>query len=110
MNHPQPPTRIYTDNSTAADFFNKNIQLKHSKAWDMNLHWLRDQENKKHFQVMWNKGKNNYADYHTKNHAISHHRKMRQYYVRDVLNSLFTRIKNIKNFDIKNEHESARVC
>ena len=43
---------------------------------------------------MWNKGKNNYADYHTKNHAISHHRKMRQYYVRDVLNSLFTRIKS----------------
>ena len=77
MNHPQPKTRIMTDNSTAAGFVNNNINLKQSKSWDMNLHWLRDQENKKKFQVIWKRGKDIYADYHTKNHALQHHRKMR---------------------------------
>ena len=96
MNHPQPITHIYTDNSTAAGFINKNIQLKHSKAWDMNLHWLRNQEQRSHFQVKLKKGKNILADYYTKNHAISHHRQMRPFYVRDVINVLFSNLKYIK--------------
>ena len=45
MNHPQHIITIYTDNSTAAAFVNKNIQMKQSKSRDMNLHWLRDNEN-----------------------------------------------------------------
>ena len=52
MGHPQPPTIIHTDNSTTHGFANKNIQLKKSKSWDMNLHWLRNQEQKKQFKVV----------------------------------------------------------
>ena len=41
LNHPQPPTPIKTDNSTACDFINDNIHQKRSKSWDMIYYWLK---------------------------------------------------------------------
>ena len=38
MGHSQPVTVIITDNSTAAGYVDKSINLKQSKSWDMNLH------------------------------------------------------------------------
>ena len=35
LNHPQPPTPIKTDNSTANGFIHNNIHQKRSKSWDM---------------------------------------------------------------------------
>ena len=32
------PTPLRTDNSTSSGFVNKNMQMKQSKAWDMQLH------------------------------------------------------------------------
>ena len=49
----------------------------------MNLHWLRDRENRKQFKVSWKKGSENGADYFTKHHPTVHHRKTRPKYVRD---------------------------
>lgn len=63
MGHPQPPTPIVTDDAVAAGFVNKNIQLKKAKSLDMHLHWLRDRENQKQFDVIWKKQTNNGADY-----------------------------------------------
>ena len=83
MGHPQLPIPIKTDNSTATGFVNGNIQLKKSKAWDMKLHWLRDPYNKQFFDVFWDKGKDNDADYFTKHHPTSHHRLHRPTYVQD---------------------------
>ena len=100
MGHKQnQPTPIQTDNSTSAGFVNKNMQMRHSKAWDMNLHWLRDKENSKFFDVFWDNGPNNGADYFTKHHPTAHHRRVRldRKYIRDVhkdlqqkINSLFS--------------------
>ena len=67
MGHPQPLTIIKNDNSTAVGFTNKNIQLKQSKSWDMNLHWLQDREKRKHFKIMWERGAANTTDYLKKN-------------------------------------------
>ena len=38
MGHPQPPTPIKIDNSTASGFVHDNIQMKRSKSWDMRYH------------------------------------------------------------------------
>ena len=81
LNHPQPPTLVKTDNSTAESFVNKHIKQKRSKSWDMRFHWLRDQETQNNFKIYWDKSKNNYADYFTKHHAPSHHQKMRPIYL-----------------------------
>ena len=40
------------------------------------MHWLRDRENQKQFDLVWDKGMNNYADYATKRHPTTYHVKM----------------------------------
>ena len=83
LGHPQPPTTINTDNSTTVGFTNKTMQMKRSKSWDMNMHWLRNREERKHFKVQWAKGSNNAVDYFTKHHPTVHHRSERRKYIRD---------------------------
>ena len=85
LGHPQPPTPLKTDNSTATGFVYDNIHQKRSKAWDMRYHWLRDRLTQQQFNIFWEKGVTNDADYFTKHHATSHHRAQRVKYVRDKL-------------------------
>jgi len=77
LDHPQPPTKVKTDNSTAASFVNKSIKQKRSKSWDMRFHWLRDRSAQEQYDIYWKEGIDNNADYYTKHHAPSHHLKMR---------------------------------
>ena len=88
LGHPQPPTPIKVDNSTAAGFVNNKITQKKSKAWDMRFHWLRDRETYKEMKVYWHEGKNNDADYFTKTHTTPHHRSKRPNYVQDKINCI----------------------
>ena len=85
LGHPQPPTPIKTDNSTATGFVHNNIQQKRSKSWDMRYYWLRDKMAQQQFNIFWDKGANNHADYPTKHHPTKHHVNIRkkQQYVRD---------------------------
>ena len=89
LGHPQPPTPIKTDNSTAAGHINSNMQQKRSKSWDMRFHWLRDKETQKQMHVCWDKGINNKADYHTKHHPTRYHLDIRRRNscIRDPLHS-----------------------
>ena len=78
MGHEQPRTPIQTDNLTAEGIINARIQPKRTKAMDMRFHWLRDRAiNQKQFRFFWRPGTTNLADYWTKHHPPSHHRKMR---------------------------------
>jgi hypothetical protein len=73
MGHPQPPTPIQTDNSTALGVVTCNIQPRRTKAMDMRFHWLRCREAQKQFRFFWRPGKTNLADYWTKHHCTAHH-------------------------------------
>ena len=81
LGHPQPPTRIKTDNSTAIGFVKANIRQRRSKTWDMRWNWLRDDITKEQIAVFWDKGDNNDADYFTKHHPPNHHRISRPKYI-----------------------------
>ena len=83
LNHPQPPTPIKTDNSTAHGFIHDNIHQKRSKSWDMRYYWLRDRKTQQQFLFFWDKGVNNEADYFTKHHPTKYHRHKRNRYVQD---------------------------
>ena len=83
ISHPQPPTPITTDNSTAHHFIYDNINQKRSKSWDMRFYWLRDCQNQKQFLIKWAAGKSNLADYFTKHHPIIHHKTVRPLYKLD---------------------------
>eukprot|EP00957_Ditylum_brightwellii_P144183 10985881-Ditylum_brightwellii.AAC.1 len=42
MGHPQPPTPVLTDNSTACGIINKTVKQQHTHAIDMRFYWVRD--------------------------------------------------------------------
>ena len=42
LGHPQPPTPMVIDNSTASGIANKSVKQKRSKAMDMCFYWIRD--------------------------------------------------------------------
>jgi len=77
LGHPQPPTPIQMDNTTAEGVINNTIQPKRTKAMDMRFHWLRDREARSQFRIFWRPGGANLADYWTKHHPPAHHSKMR---------------------------------
>jgi hypothetical protein len=77
LGHPQPPTPIQTDNSTAYGVITNKIQPKATKAMDMRFYWLKDRESVEQFKYHWAPGKNNYGDYWTKHHPPMHHQMMR---------------------------------
>ena len=60
--HPQPPTPLKTDNSTAGGIMNKTIKQKQSKAIDKRFYWLQDRVKQGEFNVFWVPGKHNLAD------------------------------------------------
>jgi hypothetical protein len=73
IGHPQPQTPIQTNNSTAEGVINHKIQPKQSKAMDMCFYWLCDRKAQGRFQIYWQPGKLNSADYFTKHHSPLHH-------------------------------------
>jgi hypothetical protein len=81
LGHPQPPTPIVTDNSTAAGIANDTVKQKRSKAIDMRFYWIRDRVRQGQFHIYWKKGILNRADYFTKHHPASHHQQIRSSYL-----------------------------
>ncbi len=77
MGHPQPPTPIQTDNSTAEGVLNNKVQPKRTKLMDMRLHWLLCREGQQQFCYYWQLGKTNLADYFTKHRPPAHHQNVR---------------------------------
>ena len=74
MGHPQPPTPVQTDNTTALGFVTKNLNPKATKSTDMNYWYMRDKQDQKQFRYYWREGPTNDRDYHTKHHCGAHHR------------------------------------
>lgn len=49
----------------------------------MRFHWIKDRVKQKHFEVIWEPGSTNLADFFTKAHSATHHNAARHFYVRD---------------------------
>ena len=72
MGHPQPPTPIQVENTTALGVAKNTIQPKRTKAMDMRFHWLRCRDNQKQFRTYLRAGSTNRGDYVTKHHPEIH--------------------------------------
>ena len=81
MNHPQPPTPIQVDNSTAVGIANEAIKHGMSNAMDMRFYWIWCRINQDQFIVYWKPGKDNLGDYPTKNHSPAHNIMVRPVYL-----------------------------
>ena len=65
------------DNSTANEIMNGTIKQQRSKAIDMRYYWLKDRVEQGQFKIFWEPGDANWADYFTKHHPPTHHKKIR---------------------------------
>jgi hypothetical protein len=81
IGHPQGPTPIQTDNSTADGILNSTVKQKRSKAIDMRFYWLWDRIDQEQFIVHWQPGYLNFANYFTKHHPPNHHQNIRPAYL-----------------------------
>jgi hypothetical protein len=60
---------------------NKTVKQKKSKSMDMRFWWLVDRTQQGQFRIFWAPGILNLADYYTKIHPASHHKKVRPIYL-----------------------------
>ena len=81
MGHPQPPTPIQVDNSTALGIKTGTIKQRKSKAKDMRFYWIRDRINQDQFNIYWKPGSTNRGDYFTKHFPTAHHSTVRPSYL-----------------------------
>ena len=87
------------------------MKMCRSKTWDKNLHWLRDREAQQHFNIYWDKGKNNHGDYFTKHHPPNYHQSMRAQYLQicsfiSSQNKFFSQLQQ----DISQIHTHVQGC
>ena len=80
LGHPQGPTTLRTDSSTAQGILQGTMKQKKSKAMDMRYHWLKDRVGQGQLLIHWIPGSHNLADYPTKHHSPAHHCKVRPIY------------------------------
>jgi hypothetical protein len=72
LGHPQNPTNMRYDNTTAGSVANRTAKVKRSKAIDMRYHWIQDRIQQGHFKLNWAPGSHNLADFPSKAHPIHH--------------------------------------
>ena len=89
LGHPQPPTPIRTDNTTAAGIVNNTIKQNRSCTIDMRVYWVKDRASRKQFLIYWDRGDTNMGDYFTKHHPSWHCIKMRPIVLNNTSNSHF---------------------
>eukprot|EP00957_Ditylum_brightwellii_P001184 93208-Ditylum_brightwellii.AAC.1 len=93
MRHPQPPTIVIINNSTAEGIVNDCIKQCRTHAMDMHFYWIRDRSWQGYYLVKWKPGGDNLADYSTKHFPPSHNKKVcSTYLVKDKLGALLTYI------------------
>ena len=81
LGHIQPATRIRTDNQTAQGFVRGTIKQKRSRTFDRQFWWLKDRSTQLQFDIVWDLGIYNLADYYTKHHSGKHHKLVRPIYL-----------------------------
>ena len=84
MGHPQPPTPVEVDNSTAVGFASKQIKQQKSKSTEMRYYRIQYRVAQKHFQVYWRPGLTNLDDYFTKHFPPSYHISTRSTYLQSA--------------------------
>ena len=81
MGHPQPPTPMQTNNSTAHALITNKIRPKALKSMEMRFNFLKCCQAQEQFRFYWAPGIWILADYFTKHHAPSHHGNTRSLYL-----------------------------
>ena len=83
MGHPQPPTPIHVDNTTAVGIANDTIKKQRSRSFEMRYFYACDQVKERQFDVRHHPGAENLGDYTSKHFHGTHHRNVRPLYLHE---------------------------
>ena len=81
LGHPQPPSPVHIDNTTAVGIVNNTIKRQRSRSMEMRYFYLLDQQTQKYFKFFYQPGQENLADYPSKHHTAPIHQHVRPYYL-----------------------------
>jgi hypothetical protein len=81
MSHPQPPTPIHFNNSTAISIANNTVKRQWSQSMEMHFFWVADAVEQGKFDIKYYSGKKNLADYQSKHHLGTHHKAVHPWYL-----------------------------
>jgi hypothetical protein len=73
MGHPQPPTPINCNNSTAMGIVNNTVKRQRARSMEMRFFWVADAVKAGKFDIKYYLGKENLGDYQSKHHLGAHH-------------------------------------
>jgi hypothetical protein len=76
LGYPQPATIMLSDNACAVGLANDTVKMRRSKSIDMRFHWVKDRVKQLQFQVCWQKGADNLADFFTKPLPTTQHQRL----------------------------------
>jgi hypothetical protein len=110
LKHPQPPTPMQVDNTTAEGFANDTIKQKRSKAMDMRFHWIRDRVRQKQFLVYYRPGSTNLADPFTKHLTPANCKIMRPFYLHSTKHSETAHLTNMVISHLVRGCVKSRLC
>jgi predicted transposase YdaD len=82
LGHHQPPTPLHTDTTTTTGYSNGTIKQKRTRAMNMRFYWVKYRVKQGQFHLYWGPGYQHLGDYFTKHHSPTHHKKMREIYIR----------------------------
>ena len=77
LGHPQEPTPLGADNSTAQGTPTGTVKQRHSKCTNMGHYWLKDRAVQGEFGIYWEPREHNKGDYSTKHHSGEYHKRVR---------------------------------
>jgi hypothetical protein len=81
MGHPQPPTPILWDNSTAVGIANNTVKHQRSRSMEMRFFWVADAVTQGKFDIKYHPGKEKLGDYQSKHHVGAHHTAVSPWYL-----------------------------
>ena len=81
MGHPQPPTPIHCDKTTAVGIANETVKKHLLRPMEMRYFYSCDQVKRRNFDVQWHPGLECLGDYSSKHHTTSHHQNVRRIYL-----------------------------
>jgi hypothetical protein len=73
MGHPQLPTPINCNNSTAVGIANNTVKHQCSRSMEMRFFWVADEVKAGKFDIQYYPGKENLGDYQSIYHLGAHH-------------------------------------
>jgi hypothetical protein len=79
LGHPQLPTPIHIDNTTAVGIVNNTIKWQQTRSMEMRYFWILDGETQQYFKFYNQPGLENLADYPSKHHTANIHQHVRPY-------------------------------